>query len=517
MNLSHREKYFYPDGQMLVSTTDARGHITHCNRAFVEVSGFTYEELIGQPHCIVRHPDMPPEAFKDLWATIGRGRPWSGLVKNRRKNGDHYWVIANVTPVLENGKPKGYMSVRLKPTPEQVREAESLYAKMAQERASGKQTFRLHAGGVRGVGWRDGFRRIHRLSLSQRMMLVFFVIALLDVLPKLIGGPMGVAAWIEAAVMLLATSSAAWWFHRSVVRPLKEASRIAAMIAGCNLSGKIDFDPRHPLGKLMRRLWLVNLNMRAIVEDVRAEVDGISSVSKEIASGSVDLSDRTERQAAEVQRTASTIEQLTGAVRQTASAAQQAAGRSTGASQTAARGGSAVTEVIGTMTSIEQSSKKVSEIIQVIESIAFQTNILSLNAAVEAARAGEQGRGFAVVASEVRALAQRTSSAAKEIRSLVGESVEEVMNGSSRVRSAGQVIADVVNSVNEVSSLVHEITSAAAEQSTGIAEVNQAVNAIDTATQQNSALAEETAASSHALNVRTKTLKQSVEIFRVGH
>ncbi len=132
-----------------MSTTDARGHITHCNTAFAEVSGYSYDELMGQPHNLIRHPDMPPEAFKDMWATIGRGRPWSGIVKNRRANGDHYWVEANVTPILDNGKPVGYMSVRFRPTREQVAAAEALYAKVAQERASGHHTFKLHAGRVR--------------------------------------------------------------------------------------------------------------------------------------------------------------------------------------------------------------------------------------------------------------------------------------------------------------------------------------------------------------------------------
>ena len=149
--VSHKE-YFFPESQLLVSTTDARGHITHCNTAFAEVSGYSYDELMGQPHNLIRHPDMPPEAFKDMWATIGRGRPWSGIVKNRRANGDHYWVEANVTPILDNGKPVGYMSVRFRPTREQVAAAEALYAKVAQERASGHHTFKLHAGRVRPLG-----------------------------------------------------------------------------------------------------------------------------------------------------------------------------------------------------------------------------------------------------------------------------------------------------------------------------------------------------------------------------
>ncbi|MEN9483479.1 MAG: chemotaxis protein, partial [Pseudomonadota bacterium] len=152
-----------------MSTTDAQGRILYCNPAFIEVSGFVREELLGQPHNLIRHPDMPAEAFRDMWTTIAGGEPWSGIVKNRRKNGDHYWVVANVTPVMVNGKPKAYMSVRLKPTPEQIRAAEALYAQIAAERSQPKPRFKLHAGGIRGTGLSDFPMRRHRLTLMQRV------------------------------------------------------------------------------------------------------------------------------------------------------------------------------------------------------------------------------------------------------------------------------------------------------------------------------------------------------------
>jgi len=507
-----QREYDYPDDLMLVSTTDVKGLITHCNQAFVEASGYSYEELLGQPHHIVRHPDMPPEAFKDMWSTIGRGRPWNGLVKNRRKNGDHYWVVANATPVLEGGKPVGYMSVRIKPTRQQIQQAEALYARVRQERERGRVTVRIHAGGVRRVGWRDWPARVHRLTLSQRMAIVLTVLAGLAVLPGLM-----FPAWPAWAGGLLtgAGSFAAWlWFHRGVALPLRQASKLAAHIAGCNLHGDVSYDPRHPLGKLMRRLWLINLNMRAIVEDVRAEVSGMTQSSREISQGSHDLSSRTEKQAASLQETASTMEELTGAVKRTAGTAQQVSDVSRTAGVVAERGGSAVGQLVQTMSAIESSSKQVSEIIQVIEGIAFQTNILALNAAVEAARAGEQGRGFAVVAGEVRALAQRSSTAAREIRSLIQASVVEVAQGGAKVRSAGEVIGEVVRSVDQVHELVQRITLAATEQSEGIENVNQAIAHIDGVTQQNAALVEQTAAASLSLDRQADTLIRSVQIFR---
>ncbi|MCC9595237.1 MULTISPECIES: PAS domain-containing methyl-accepting chemotaxis protein [Rubrivivax] len=500
------------NGSVLVSTTDAQGRITHCNNAFVRISGFDYAELIGQPHNMVRHPDMPPEAFKDMWQTIGHGRPWTGVVKNRCKNGDHYWVVANVTPVLENGKPVGYMSVRQKPTREQIRGAEALYAQLKAERESGRHTIRLHAGGVRYRGLRDLPYRVFRMSLTVRV--VGALVALFA--GASLAGWYFDALWAEMLAMAVGCTVIGTWFHLSVGKRLDECTATAAQIAGCNLTGHIDYDPRHPLGKLTRNIWLANLNMQAIVADVRAEVTGVTSASKEIAQGSNDLSQRTETQSSEVQRTASVMEQLTGTVKATAGTAQQVARVSEDARGVASRGGEAVVELVKTMDAIEASSKRVAEVIQVIEGIAFQTNILSLNAAVEAARAGEQGRGFAVVASEVRALAQRSSQAAKEIRELIGSSVQQVTDGARRVQTAEGVIAEVVESVHRVGTLVAEITHATGEQSQGIAEVNGAISTIDQSTQQNAALAEQAAAACVSLEARAATLVRAVQIFRVG-
>jgi aerotaxis receptor len=506
-----QREHDWPASWMIVSTTDNQGRITHCNHAFVEVSGFSYDELMGQPHHVVRHPDMPPEAFRDMWATIGHGRPWSGVVKNRCKNGDHYWVMAHVTPVLEDGKPKGYVSVRVKPTREQVQAAEALYARIAQERDSGRQTVKLHAGGVRRTGWRDWPMRIQRLTLTQRMALMLW--GSVGVMAAMAGA--GAGSWAMTGVLALLLGSIAWWFYRSVGLPLHQASKMAAQVAGCNLNGVIEYDPRHPLGKLMRRLWLINLNMRAVVDDVRSEVVRMTAFSREIAEGSRSLSDRTEQQSCDVQRTASAMEQMTSAVRQTADHAKQVASLADTATRVAGQGGQAVGEIVGTMDDIESTSRRVGEIIGVIEGIAFQTNILALNAAVEAARAGEQGRGFAVVASEVRALAHRVGEAAKEVRTLVGASVEQVTDGSRRVRAAEAIIAELVGSVHQVGGLVGQITGAALEQSRGIADVNGAVSSIDTSTQQNAALAEETAAASGSLETRAATLMRAVQVFRV--
>jgi aerotaxis receptor len=234
-----------------------------------------------------------------------------------------------------------------------------------------------------------------------------------------------------------------------------------------------------------------------------------------VSRSSQDLSARTEAQAGSLETTASSMEQLASTVRQTADMAEQVSRQSAQSTQVAQRGGEAVQAVGASMQAIEVSSKKVGEIIAVIEGIAFQTNILALNAAVEAARAGEQGRGFAVVATEVRSLAHRSSTAAKEIRELIGASVQQVANGSGQMRSAGQTMHEVVDSVAQVSALIQQISSATKEQSTGIAQVNQSVNQLDTATQQNAALSEESAAAAIAMNQSTATLRRSVGVFRL--
>lgn len=504
-----------PDDAMLVSTTDAQGRITHCNAAFVKVSGFDYEELLGQPHNIVRHPDMPPEAFKDMWATIGRGRPWSGVVKNRTKSGDHYWVVANVTPVIRDGKNTGYISVRQKPTREQIAQAEALYEHITHNKHAPK--VRLHAGGVRRVGWRDWPYAIFRLNLTERLAVAVsvWIALLLAAGSTSLGGPAVFAGLGVAQLIALAVGAAALlgWFRHSIDGPLISCASLASRMAGCNLRGDIDYNMRHPIGQLMRSVKLINLNMQAIVEDVRAEVSAMVDVTNEIAEGSMNLAVRTEQQSASVEKTASAMEQITSVVQQTAAAAGRVEQTSTAAKDRASLGGRSINDLVATMRSINTASGRVAEVVRVIEGIAFQTNLLSLNAAVEAARAGEHGKGFAVVAGEVRSLSNRCAEAAKEIRGLIADSTNEVAAGSANVSAASEVIEKIVHSVADVTRLVGEITLAAHEQSCGVGEVNRAISEIELTTQQNAALAEQTAAATESLQARTNTLTRSVQIF----
>ncbi|WP_313077621.1 methyl-accepting chemotaxis protein [Melaminivora sp.] len=511
-----QNEYDYPDNELLMSTTDQQGRMTHCNAAFARVSGFSMEELMGQPHNLVRHPDMPPEAFKDLWATIGNGRSWRGLVKNRRKNGDHYWVRAHVTPIMVSGKPQGYMSVREKPTREEVRAAEALYERVRAEREAGRQTFRLHAGYVRPLGWRDWFGRLQRTSFTQRLSAQMLVLLVVALAPQWLGWTEGPMVWAQSALVALAVGWIVWRFHRRITSGLADAMQVSSEIAGCNLLGHVERpNGRHPMARLMENLGQIQINLRAVVGDARSEISSFGVISAEIAQGAMDLSARTESQASSLQETAAAMEELSSTASHSAEGAQQVLTESEHSADLARKGGQAMEQVGAVVQSIEQSSRKMGQIISTIEGIAFQTNILALNAAVEAARAGEQGRGFAVVAGEVRALAQRSATAAGEIRALIGESSTQIGHGAQQMQAAGQTIEQLVQSVGHVSQLMHQMGTAAREQTLGISQVNEAVTDLDRVTQQNAALVEESAASARTMSGNAGVLGRTLDVFRL--
>ena len=306
------------------------------------------------------------------------------------------------------------------------------------------------------------------------------------------------------------------WLMNSIVRPIREAVLVAETVAAGDLTRNIDDSSNDELGSLLQALKKMSDSLSVIVSQVRAGTETIATASSEIAAGNLELSSRTEQQASSLEETAASMEEITSTVKQNADNSKQANVLTGSASEVAERGGRVVSQVVTTMSSINESSKKIVDIISVIDGIAFQTNILALNAAVEAARAGEQGRGFAVVASEVRSLAQRSAAAAKEIKELINNSVEKVEAGSSLVHQAGDTMNEVVESVKRVSDIVAEITAASSEQSTGIDQVNQAVMQMDTVTQQNASLVEEAAAAAESLQNQASKLADLVSIFKVN-
>jgi aerotaxis receptor len=434
-------------------------------------------------------------------------------VKNRRKNGDHYWVMANVTPLLDGVRPVGYMSVRTEVTRAQVADAERLYASMRAEQQAGHQRQVLEQGQLRRrdllgrmLGW--------RLGLHHQVLAVLLLAAAA-------GGAAGQMAdspthWFAAIGLLLALGlGLTSWVLRLTMRPIDGLLAFANRLAAGDLTGRLDTAALGSHARFARSLNQLAVNLRAIVHDARSGVDHLRSTANELASGNQELSGRTESQAASLEQTASSMEEITGTVRQSAEAARGAAQFAREATDITRRSASSVHQVTATMQAISDSSQRIRDIIQVIEGIAFQTNILALNAAVEAARAGEQGRGFAVVAAEVRSLAQRTSTAAREVKQLIEDSAGKVAAGASQTDAARCTMDEALEAVQRMGMLVGDIDVGAKEQFAGITQVNQAVAHMDMLTQQNAALVEQLAAAAGSVQTQAETVAEAVQVFRL--
>jgi aerotaxis receptor len=498
------------DGKTIVSTTDLRGNIEYANTYFIDVSGYTEDELIGAPQNILRHPDMPPAAFADLWSTIKAGLPWRGMVKNRRKNGEYYWVLANVTPVIENGKPIGYMSVRTKPSRAQVTEASKLYAL---ERAR-PGTIKLSQG---EPVTSSAFSMTQKFSMTLRTRVIMVAqlvslgvigsVAAVEHLPIWVVGLAGFSAFITASV----------WFYleHNILTPIKEALRCAQRMAGGDLTTELRTNRTDDIGQMMRALIQLNTNLHSIVGDIRDNFNDMLASTQQLAGGNRDLSARTDSQAAALEQTAASMEELTSAVKQNADNSKHGDNFAANALTTAQRGGDIVSQVVTTIADISESSQKISDIVGIINGIAYQTNLLALNAAVEAARAGEAGRGFAVVATEVRSLAQRSATAAMDIRQLIEASVTKVNAGTTLATGAGKAMEEILAAVNQVTGLMANIATASSEQSTGISQVNDAVTQMDEVTQQNAALVEQASAATEGLELRGNKLMQALAVFKL--
>ena len=663
--VSQRE-YVLSEETVLISRSDLKGNVTYANPTFVEVSGYSREELIGAPHNLLRHPDMPEAAYADFWKTIQAGETWQGVVKNRRKNGDYYWVHATVAPLRDGERIAGYTSVRRKAPANAVARAEKVYAEIREKGKS--RHYKLAQGALRRKGLTGILTRFQLTSLKAK--LTSMVVASL-LLISLAGG-MGVYAlvmsgerletlnrsglgevatlqhieryigqtvetlepvvrnprqvdldainaeigeytrslntlWLDyniddvaeieanqafdsaltiwdagventlvaiqegngfaafeafndivvptteslrelnstlveqvradaealvsqaqsgrqqmlvvqltlLAIGFLVMIGLSAMILKSVLRSLSGARYITFQIAAGNLAARGHHQTNDELGELLYSLDTMRFSLSSIVGDVESRVSVVTPAIQQIAAENEELSSRTEQQASSLQQTASSMEEMTSTVQQNTENARQATELAVQNAASTKDTGQQMQQLVERMQRIAQSAEKMTEMISVIDGIAFQTNILALNASVEAARAGEHGRGFAVVASEVRNLAGRSADAAQEIRKMIDSTTQEVSGGRSAVEQAERAIEEVSQQVSRVSELMAAISTASTEQSSGIGQINTAIAEMDHVTQQNASKVQTIAASADNLSLEAHELANVVDAFRL--
>ncbi|WP_296218496.1 methyl-accepting chemotaxis protein [Pseudomonas sp. UBA2684] len=513
--VSQRERTF-PAQQRLISTTDIKGQITYCNDAFIDISGFSRDELLRAPHNLVRHPDVPPAVFEHMWSTLKKGRPWMGIVKNRCKNGDHYWVNAYVTPVLENSQVIGYESVRVKPTAEQVRRAEALYQRIN----TGKSA----------IPSRD-----HWLPILQ------------DWLPFILVSQVGflVGAWlntswgfaIAAGLSVPLGLAGLNWQQRG----LKRLLRLADQSTSDPLIAQMYTDSRGAQGRLEMSILSQEARLKTCLTRLQDSAENLTAQAKQADTLAHNSSAGLDRQRQETEQVATAVNEMAATTLEVASnvartaIATQEANRLTSQGRTIAaetreaiqRLSVSVGETGETVTRLAQDSNEIGGVVDVIKGIADQTNLLALNAAIEAARAGEMGRGFAVVADEVRSLAQRTAESTGQIHQLIAKlqrtAEEAVMtmeigrkqadDGVERVQQADQALAGISDAVANIADMANQIAAAAEEQSAVADEINRNITNIAQLADQTAGEAQSTAALSEELTATAQGQYSLVERF----
>ncbi|MBS0345462.1 MAG: PAS domain-containing protein [Proteobacteria bacterium] len=473
----------FPQGRYLVSKTDLKGIITHANDAFVRISGFQRDELLGRSHNLVRHPDMPPEAFADLWQTVKSGLPWHGLVKNRCKNGDYYWVRAFVVPVRKNGQTVGFMSVRTEPSRDEVRAAENLYARVRE----GHARFPKINPGLLG-----------RFSFSTRLWVIMGAMAMLSagIMLASFAGELTPArsAYVGAAALLstLVSVSVGIYFSLRVDRPLARVTQFFDQIAEGNLTNDVDVSSRDETGLLFCQLGGMQAHLLAMLDDIAMAAEAIEARCGQLDRQMGQVGEKSTLQYDSAKSVAAATEELSVSVREVASSAGDTSDAAQRAQQLIAAGNARIGETVhmtrrvvdavsrsgDTIHTLSEAIHKIGSITQVIGEVAGQTNLLALNAAIEAARAGEQGRGFAVVADEVRTLAERTASSSRDIaatvaaiQSVTAEAVEAMAVARSEVEATIASLQDgatslggVTQAADEVSGMSRSISAATVEQ-----------------------------------------------------
>ncbi|WP_447916650.1 methyl-accepting chemotaxis protein [Delftia acidovorans] len=510
-----QREYPLSEGETLLSVTDLKGRIVYANDAFIRVSGFEAAELYGKAHSIVRHPDMPAAAFADMWSTIQRGLPWSALVKNRRKNGDHYWVRANASPIRHAGAVVGYLSVRTRPEPREVQQHAALYEQIN----AGVRSLGLHRGFPVGRGAVGALQRWWRFRpLAWRVQAVVAGLWLLGSAglwsPALQASAVPPAqVWPAWLIWSLACVASGQWLRSRLLMPLAALRGQAQAVASGQQTDARFLQRTDEIGAIGSAVRQTGLNLVSLVGDIQGKSDQVRRCALAVQQGSTELSDRTEAAAASLEQSAQAMQALASAIERSSAQAGEAAARARHGVDMAGQSSRMVVQLDQGMRGVAQTSDQVGQISSLIDGIAFQTNLLALNAAVEAARAGEHGKGFAVVADEVRGLSQRSAHAARQIKALIEASQQQVAQSCAMAREVGEAMLAVQADMREQLVLAEGMQAASQAQAGGVQQVQAAVQQLEQMTQHNAALARDTIGHAQLLAGQAQALEAAASVF----